>query len=95
MPRCLALRRAADLVGDGPLCLRLKVSMRDLYDWLAGRASPPTSAFLHAVDIIDAHDTPVTREGPSQENESLPRGALDVPAPRMPATGEAPERQTR
>jgi len=56
MPRCHILRRAAYLVGDRHALRRmLRVSMNDLYDWLAGYANPLTHVFLQAVDVIDAH----------------------------------------
>jgi len=54
--RCEAVRRAAAIVDDlYRLGAQLNASLEDLHDWLAGRRSPPVSAFLKAVDIIERH----------------------------------------
>lgn len=47
------VRRACDIAGGGErLSERLGVEIHTVQFWLAGRATPPESAFLRLVDII-------------------------------------------
>lgn len=48
-----ALRNAADTAGgEQRLALLLGVAEKDIRAWLDGKAAPPLSAFLDALDII-------------------------------------------
>lgn len=69
------LQRAAELVG-GKLELRqrLRVPMRELDDWLAGIAAPPTDIFLTAVDILS--NLPAINDAALQLSVEAPHRSL-------------------
>ena len=53
LPRALAIRRAAAMVGGlAPLAERLGVSERQLDYWLRDIGTPPDTLFFDVIDII-------------------------------------------
>jgi hypothetical protein len=72
------LQKAAQLAGGhAQLCRILKVPAAELQKWLDGRAVPPRSIFLQAVDFLLQELPPVPGSEPA-----------DPPAPRDCAAGE-------
>jgi hypothetical protein len=51
--RSRTLAKAAEIVGKDALRRRLNVSALVLGIWISGAESPPTDAFLKAVDIVE------------------------------------------
>jgi hypothetical protein len=72
-----AVRRAAEIVGDDALAIRLGVSQERLRLWMQGLARPPESVFLQVVDIIGEHALQaLRREAPATASSpDTPRDA--------------------
>lgn len=59
MPNVYArtLKRAAEIAGgEAALAQRLRVKPPQLARWIGGVETPPADVFLHAVDVISAHE---------------------------------------
>ena len=80
--RRMVLHRAAEIAGGaGELRSRLGVESHALELWLSGRATPPESVFLLAVDLILQDD--VARA--AQDRRTIPRVEGDAtPEPAAP-----------
>jgi hypothetical protein len=67
-----AVRRAAEILGDDALAVRLGVPEERLRLWIQGVVRPPDSVFLEVVDIIGDHALQALRKeiaatGPSPD----------------------------
>jgi hypothetical protein len=70
-----AVRRAAEILGDDVLAVRLGVSHERLHLWMHGVVRPPESVFLQVVDIIGDHDLQALRN----EVARTPPGSSTTP----------------
>jgi hypothetical protein len=76
--RLTVLRRAAEISGgSSQLRARLGVESHALELWLSGRATPPESVFLLAVDLVLRDD--IARA--AQDRRTAPRGEGNAEAP--------------
>jgi hypothetical protein len=70
-----AVRRAAEILGDDALAIRLGVTQERLRLWMQDIVRPPESVFLEVVDIIGDH---VVRALRNEVNPTPPGSAQDA-----------------